>query len=503
MDLSKLTERELLDLYEKLETLDRARSRNALAFYRPNTKGQTPFHASDARIRILLGGNRSGKTTAGSCEAISHALGYRPWLSERDPHYRVKLASGRNIPIPNVGTVLGESYKISVDRVLWPTLEEWLPDDTIKSAVKNQQGVVDTVVFKNRSKIRFMTYNQDPKEFEGFKSHWAWYDEPPKQSIFTANERSLVDYGGRSWFTLTPIRQPWIWSELVDKEGVDKRIEVFRMAIWDNAVSTGGHLEDRFIKEFLDSLPPEERKAREFGEFLHLQGRVFPDWLPKLPYWTPFFPPKREWVRVMAIDPHPRKPVACVWAAISPETNIWYVYRELFDSTLRTIKDVSRRIRELERGEEIAFRVMDPSSQENERTSGSSVYEQFADEGIFAELAQRSDKDGRRRLLRELLEIDPIFKVPGIVTMDNCPRLRHEFMNHVWDEWAPGSRDMHDEKQEVVKKDDDLIDGLMYLLQTGGRKAEDFSSRLKAEKWKQESKAYFHQPVAVVGRTGY
>jgi hypothetical protein len=495
--LEDLTEEELLVLYQELEFVEGEVRKNAITFYQPNLKGQTPFHTSDRRIRILLGGNRSGKTTAGSVEAIAHAIGYRPWVPESDPNYRVRLAGGKPIPTPNVGTILGESYKISVDRVLYPTIQEWLPPELIQQTIRNQQSVVDTLVFKNGSKMRFMTYNQDPKEFEGFKAHWTWYDEPPKHSIFTANERSLIDYGGRSWMTMTPIRQPWIWDRLVSKEGIDKRVEVFRMSIWDNAKSHGGHLENEFIQQFLDSLPKEEREAREKGDFLHLQGRVFSNWQPSPPYWIPYFPPKRDWVRVMGVDPHPRKPIACVWYAISPDTDIWYAYRELYDERLRTVKDVAQRIYELERGETVAFRIMDPSGQENERTSGSSVYEQFADEGLYCELAQKSDKDGRRRILRELLELDSVFNTPGLVVMETCPRLRHEFMNHIWDEWSPSVRDSHDQKQDPVKKDDDILDATMYLLQYGVR-ARDFNYQLMEG---DQDKVWVPEPVG--SRTGY
>ena len=494
LEVEALSEEELLQLSQDLSILETESRRNPIAYYCPNHIGQGPFHLSSARTRILLGGNRSGKTTAGSCEAIAHALGVRPWLKEDDPGYLVRLAGGRKIPVPNTGTVCGESYKISVDRVLWPTLSEWFPKDFIRNAVKNQQGVVDTVEFTNGSRIRFMTYNQQPKEFEGFKAHWAWYDEPPPHGIYISNERSLVDYGGRSWFTLTPVRQPWIWSELVSQEGEDPTIEVFRMSIWDNARENGGYLEREFIEYYLSKLPEEERKSRETGEFLHLQGRVFPEWLPKRPFWIPYeqMKLKTHWPRVMAIDPHPRKPVACLWVAISPDTDLWYAYRELYDPKLKTVHELSEKIYELERGEPVPFRIIDPSSQENERTADSSVFETFADHGIFCELAQRSDKDGRRKKLKEKLRLDSVYQVPGLITLapplgspsnhdrsrgdGGCPRLRYEFLNHVWDEWSPAARDRHDPKPEPLKKDDDLLDGLMYLCQYGDE-ARDFDPR--------------------------
>lgn len=528
MNLDALSEEELLELSENLSKLSHDNQRNPIAYYAPNKVGQTPFHLSRARTRILLGGNRSGKTTAGSAEAIAHALGYRPWLPEDHPEYWVTSMSGKKIRIPNVGTICGESYKISVDRVLWPTLNEWLPKDFIKSAIRNQQGVVDTVEFTNGSRMRFMTYNQQPKEFEGFKADYTWYDEPPPHGIYISNERSLIDYGGRSWFTLTPVRQPWIWTELVSQEGEDPTIAVFRMSIWDNARENGGHIEREYIEYYLDRLPEEERISRESGEFLHLQGRIFPEWLPKRPYWVPWETTKikAHWPRVCAIDPHPRKPIAVLWCAISPDTDIWYAYRELYNPKLRTVKDVADRIEECERGEpgdlESRFRVIDSSAMENERTSDSSVFEQFADYGILCELANKSDKDGRRKLLKDRLRLDPVYQAPSLITVapplgssstpersqgdGGCPRLRFEFLNHVWDEWSAASKDSHDPKGEPLKKDDDLLDGLMYLCQYGDR-ARDFDPRFwnyrKGQEVPSVRREGVERPKRSLSRTGY
>jgi len=474
LDLSQLSEKELTSLYTELDDYERHRKQSPISFYTPNDVGQDPFHRSKARIRALLGGNRSGKSTGGAAEAVAHALGYRPWLPQDDPDYIVLNAEGDPITVPNTGTVLGESYKISVERVLWPTLNEWLPKNVIKKINRNQQAVVDKVTFTNGSVIQFMTYNQHPKEFEGFKAHWSWYDEPPPRPIFIANERSLVDYAGRSWFTLTPIRQPWIWEDIVSRQGEDSNIEVFRMSSWDNPYISRGSLESYF-----DSIKdPDERRARELGEFLHLQGRVFGMWEPRKPYYVPHFQPKHDWVRVCAIDPHPRKPIAVLWAAISPHSGFWYVYRELYDEKIRSISACARAIKELERGEKVSFRIIDPSSQENERTSDSSVYEQFIDNDILCELANRTDKDGRIRILGDMLTIDETYGRPPLVVMDSCPRLRYELMNYVWDDWSLAVRDAKDPKPEVVKKDDDLLDGLMYLLQFG-TEAADFEPQVR------------------------
>jgi hypothetical protein len=58
-----------------------------------NNRGQTP------KTRLLELGNQSGKTTVGIAEDIAHAMGFRPWLKENDPDYRIKVR------VPNQGLI--------------------------------------------------------------------------------------------------------------------------------------------------------------------------------------------------------------------------------------------------------------------------------------------------------------------------------------------------------------------------------------------------------------
>lgn len=476
LDLSSLSLPELKRLYADLEEYELARRRSPVTFYQPNPIGQDPFHRSPKRIRILLGGNRSGKSTAGINEDIAHSLGYRPWLAKDDPDYIVLNAEGDPIPVPNTGTVLGESFKVAVGRTLWPTFEAWLPNGLVKRVQRNQQGVVDKVEFTNGSSISFMAYNQMPKEFEGFREYWSHYDEPPPRNIFIANERSLVDFSGRSWFTLTPVRQPWIWQDLVTADNDD--VDVFQMSSFDNPYVSRKQL-DYYFANIKDE---GELRSRQLGEALHLQGRVFPHWKAEKPYYIPYFRPPYEWARACAIDPHPRKPIAIIWVAISPTSGFWYAYRESYSEDIRTVKQCADFIKDAEKQDGVdsrkIFRIIDPSSQENEKTSDSSVYEQFMDLDIFCELALKWDKDGRIRKLGNALSLDPVYKRPNLVVMDSCRRLKYELLNYIWDDWSLAVKEDKDPKAEVVKKDDDLIDGLMYLLQWG-EEAADFDPRVR------------------------
>src|ERR1051326_40959 len=56
------------------------RSKFPLYFYEPAGQKHANFHLSQANVRILAGGNRSGKTESNVAETIAACLGYRPWI---------------------------------------------------------------------------------------------------------------------------------------------------------------------------------------------------------------------------------------------------------------------------------------------------------------------------------------------------------------------------------------------------------------------------------------
>jgi phage terminase large subunit-like protein len=405
----------------------------------------------------------------GAAEAVAHALGFRPWLPESDPEYIVRNAKGKPIKVPNVGIIAGESFNVAIQDTLVPTLKEWIPPSLIKREVNNQARVTARMELTNGSLIKFMAYNQDPKEFEGTKYHWIWYDEPPPRNIFTASQRGLVDFAGRTWFTMTPLKEPWIWSELTSQAGINP--DVFHVR-WDGKENP--HVDPDELEAYYRTLPPEELEARKHGRPQHLSGLVFKEWKSEKPYFVEYFDPPHDWIRIMGIDPHPRKPIACLWVAISPHTDIWYVYRELYDPDLRTVHEVCNVIEHMEAFEQIHYRVSDNSARENEKTSDTSVYEQFMtrlcadDLAPGLDLPNKTDKMGRIAMIHQMLDTRNSFSCPQLVVMDRCRRVRHEFMNYVWQDWAISrDRSERDPKPEVRKKDDDMLDILMYLRQHG------------------------------------
>ena len=483
---------QLKELYLKVKRLKEAVASNKLSFYRPHSK-QRDFHAAErCDIRVVLGGNRSGKTTCGATEAIAHALGERPWLPVDDPHRIVHLPSGDPVPVPNIGRIVAETFEINIVQTIHPKIMEWAPAGSITNIQKNPRGVPIRYDWSNGSVTYLMSYDQDAESFEGPNGHWFWLDEPSPQRIFNGLRRGLVDFGGHCWMTLTPLSEPWINKVLVSKaNAADGRVWMRRMRIWDNAISRGGHLPDKAIHSFLEDLPPDERVAREEGKALHLAGQVFPEWEAEAPFWQPL--PKdgmpRHWPRVCIIDPHPRKPIAVLWCAISPDNQL-HAYRELYDPSLRTVAAVADRMHELEgwhfagerrhwakdkmvpiwrrqaNTEPVGMYIIDTSANENEKTSGETVAEQFADYGFHTTDANKRNKDAGINAIHEALRLKYEWSKPGLIVYHPCVTVRSNFENYVYERWGSSRlQGTKDEKQTAVKADDDFIDCIRYVFQ--------------------------------------
>ena len=173
-----------------------------------NSRGRTP------RRRILEAGNKLGKTYMGVGEDIAHMIGYRPWLKEDDPDYRIDVA------VPNIGMVAGETIMHSIAEKLEPTFRLLIPDFCKPVFKPGPTGAVIKVTLpfdvdgrKCGSVAYFRSYDQRPATFEGIDAHWIHWDEPPPEEILIAAERGKVVTNAPSWFTMTPLKEPYIFDK--------------------------------------------------------------------------------------------------------------------------------------------------------------------------------------------------------------------------------------------------------------------------------------------------
>jgi hypothetical protein len=266
----------------------------------------------------------------------------------------------------------------------------------------------------------------------------------------------------------------------------DGEVLLFEYTIWDNCVENGGVLSRQAIESFERDLSPEQKATRMGREWAAFTGRVFKEWRPQPPFFVEPFEIPAHWPRVQFCDPHPRKPVAVMWAAYSPDGQM-IVYRDLFDSELRTIDQVSDYIKRAEswtpcgedyegrtrykRGddvENVIMRLIDSSSKEDERTSGHTIWSKFAQNELAHQLANKRNSAAGLDAIHEALRLPFEWSRPGLVVFNTCGHVKRNFMRYVWSDWASGKqRDVMGDKQEVRKTDDDFIDLIKYSYQSG------------------------------------
>jgi phage terminase large subunit-like protein len=389
-----------------------------------------------------MGGNRSGKTTAGVVEDLWWLTGEHPYLDIRPPVY---------------GRIAAQDLKV-LKKVVIRKIEEWVPQNLISARLRGQYGFIQQYEFTNGSILDLMSYEMDVDKFEGVDLDFAHFDEPPPEAIYNATRARLIDRNGHVWFTLTPLKEPWLYDKVyLRAQDNPKKYHIVEVDMTDNP-----YLSRAGITSFEEDMDEEERRLRVHGEFAHLSGRVIKNFNKYDPYVIESRRIPLHWERFMGIDPHEQKPIASVWVARNDEGQL-EVYDELYDPTVDTTSAFVERIHEMEGKAKPEIRVIDNSSNKKDRTSGLSFREDIALEGIFTTVSDKTDRSSRIIDMKGRFKLNPESGKPEIVVQEHCVMLIREIMNWTWEKIPSRSQHLKSASGKTVKKDDDLIDCLLYI----------------------------------------
>jgi phage terminase large subunit-like protein len=423
------------------------RKSQKLLFYVPTPK-QKAFHTSKVSLRAVFGGNRSGKTTCGGVEFLFHATGIYPDWYPKDMRYTNAIKA----------RIIARDFAKGVGEVIIPFLEEWLDSSLVKRKHRNSQGVPWKWELKNGSVFDILTHEQDVEQFEGWKGHFAWFDEPPPRDRYIATLRGLVDYMGRCWLTMTPLNQPWVYDELYTKNE-PARIFTVTTDIRDNP-----YLTPEAVREFEKSLTEEEKEARLHGRFLHLTGLIYKEFNPDIHICeAPIVKP--QWTRYMAIDPHERTPTAVLWLAVDPKGNHW-IYDELWMQDM-DIEQISHAIHAQEGELPARIRLIDPHNDKDYHITGISfnIRKELMKYNIYCERANSDPALGKARIKQALKpRYSSLFKteIPQLRVSRDCTHTIYEFQHYIWDSYRRNA-DEFGKKDAVKKINDHFMDCLRYI----------------------------------------
>jgi phage terminase large subunit-like protein len=438
--LRSLPDDERREVERLLAELDTLRVSDPLQFFHPHPK-QVDFLASRDPVKAFLGGNRSGKTTAGIVDDLIQAVD-RDSLPEH-------LQPFKKWEPPFFCRIIAPDFVSTMEGVIFHKLREWVPRSQLKggswdSAYDKQRRLLN---FKNGSRFEFMTFEQDLDKFSGAALHRVHYDEEPPQEIRTENQMRLIDYGGEELFTMTPLLGiSWMFDHVYEKRHLPG-FTVVQVDMDDNP-----HLNQEAKNRLLDGLSDEERIARKEGRFVHFGGMVFGEFRDSIHVTSPPDPRTiRDQSIVIGIDPGIR------WTGVSfiafDDENFALVFDELYLQQ-HTVPQVAALIEAKVREWGIVpdFYVIDPSARNRTQINADAVEAEFQRHGIFAVHGQNDVESGILTIKRRL-QGDP----PSLLISSRCVRLIYEFGRYRVDPKAT-------DKFAVIKQDDHVIDSMRYAL---------------------------------------
>lgn len=274
----------------------------------------------DKLQRMVMAGNRTGKTYVAAYEVACHLTGRYPdwWEGRRFLHAPLVWAS----------SLTNETLK---DIIQLELLGKWgqfgtglIPKDTIVDWEVRQAGiknVVDVVRIKHVSgdvsTLKTKVAEQGWEKYQGTAPDMVWQDEEPADyRVVSESLMRLMTTDGIFLVTFTPLRgETEIVQHFIDQD----EDSALYTATWDDSP----HLTDDVKAKFLAKLPKHERDARTKGIPMMGEGMVFPIADEDI-LCTPFKIPD-HYPRLAAVDFGINHYAAGVWMAIDPDSDTVYL----------------------------------------------------------------------------------------------------------------------------------------------------------------------------------
>ena len=307
---------------EIAKELERRKATNRMDHYEPY-EYQKKFHGDKSAQRLLMAGNRVGKSFCGAMEMAYHVTGHYPtWWEGRKFHRPIRAWAGG---VSNETTrdvcqreLVGQPDDPSAKGTGSIPLK-YIVDTVRKAGVPN---ALNSVVIKHKSggnsRIGFKAYEMGKEKWMGESLDVIWLDEEPPPSIYSQALTRTADKGGIVYMTFTP--ESGMTETVAQFMNQLKDGQALFTAGWDDAP----HMTKEIRDQILQALPPHERKMRERGIPQLGSGLVFPVAEEDI-ICDPIEIPS-HWPRICGLDFGWDHPTACAWIAWDRDSDIVYVY---------------------------------------------------------------------------------------------------------------------------------------------------------------------------------
>lgn len=413
------------------------------------------------KIRLYIGGNRSGKTVGGIIEDIW-------WVTKTHPFIDVEQIW----PEPIRGRICSVDFINGHEKIIIPEILRWCPRSYFRggSWLSAYDRDTHTIYFANGGSIELMSNDQALDKFAGTSRHFIHFDEEPPEDIYKECMARLIDTGGCAWFTMTPVEgMTWIYDTIYEPgisqgsneiEGQLMTILVVEVDMFDNPF-----VADEEKEIYITLLDKNDIQARVHGKFVRRGGLIYVDFDEKLHIIEPSTP-SRDYLWVASLDHGFRNPTAWLWHAVNFEGRV-ITFREHYASGL-VIAEHAKIVRAInsEHGKEPDYYVGDPSIKNSNPVSGTSVLEEYVKFSIPIILGNNDVQAGIIRTARYLKSQPDEHgnSVPFWLITENCTNTIWEIKRYRWASWAHKRTEQdHNVKEEPVKKDDHAMDSCRYF----------------------------------------
>lgn len=439
-----------MELLNKIEELDLATQQKLAAMekllsYKPNNEKFLQFHKSTSKVRLILGGRRSGKTTSGIVEVAWAALGVHPFLDYPKPPLKIRICSVDHSTAKQ--NILAQLYS-------------WIPEIFI-----TKWWAEDRILeLKNGTMIDLKSYDQDVEKFESVERHICYMDEEPSMEIYESNYlRTLSkDINGKLIITCTPLHgMTWLYHKLyANDEAVPPYVENWHVSTYENP-----HLDVNAIDAIKkDPVVKDNIEAAIYGKFFSHSGLIYPQFDGTKHIIPPLTSIPSDMLIVLGIDPHDRNPHAVVFCGLRPDST-WVVFDEIYDHC--KISDLVAKIKtKLESRFPPSLAVIDTSANSPQSIAGRSVSEDLLQTYGLYTIAAHKDITAGRLKVAEMLDPGSLGGKPELYITQNCSHTIRQFRTYMWDDYSGRRKDKLDPKERPMKKDDHLMDALRYAIMT-------------------------------------
>lgn len=394
--------------------------------------------------RGIVAANRVGKTLRALSELVFHATLDYPddWVGYKyNRPLRIFIGCDRGSTAKSVFNLILLDDKVDDPQGLIPKSSllttvplQGTPGGVGEYKIKNKKGI---------STIQVGTYNSGRNAFEGSKYDIVYLDEEaPRDILSEAALRTMGVKDSMIISTFTPdsgLSDTYLY--FADKDNADQ-VSTINIT-WDDVP----HLDEQEKKDMLKTLTPQERECRSKGIPYLGKGKIY-QFTEESFVVPPLQKIPRYWPRVFSMDVGYSHPTAVLWGAWDRESDILYIYSEYKVSEAPPSTHANAIIG---RGSWIPG-IIDTSANNASQSDGTrliTIYEKFGLDLHFVKKGAGSVEEG-------ILEVSDRIESGRLKIFESCRALIDEYRKY-----------RRDDNGKIVKKDDDLMDALRYMIRSG------------------------------------